>query len=99
MSETDGRKEKNKKKNKKEGRKQEIQKQEPLAASTPPRASKPVPKRTTPARDHSSNYNVREALKRLRSLKSAEQIRAFTRGEKRVTVRRAIAAVLKKFPA
>jgi hypothetical protein len=47
--------------------------------------------------DHSSNYNVREANKMLRALKSPEEIRAFTKGETRLTVNRVVTAVLRHF--
>ena len=46
--------------------------------------------------DHSSNYNVRNAVARLRSLRSPEELDVFTKGEKRLTVTRAIPAVLKR---
>ncbi len=47
--------------------------------------------------DHSSNYNVREAVKELRSLTSPEQVQIFTKGEERLTVTRSIPAVIKRF--
>ena len=72
---------------------------EPLTSSMPVPAEKPVRKPAPAGADRSSKYNVREAIKKLRSLKSADQIRAFTRGEKRTTVKRAIAPALRKFPA
>jgi hypothetical protein len=40
--------------------------------------------------DHSSRHNVREAVRILRSLESYDEVLAFTKGEKRVTVTRAI---------
>ena len=46
--------------------------------------------------DHSSNYNVREAVKKLRSLKSKEEVQAFIKGEKRVSITRAIQPVLNR---
>ena len=40
--------------------------------------------------DHSSNYNAKDALLKLRSLKSRDEITAFTKGEKRITVTKAM---------
>jgi len=42
--------------------------------------------------DHSSNYNVTEAVKKLKSIKSTEELLAFTHGEKRLTISKAIPA-------
>jgi hypothetical protein len=42
--------------------------------------------------DHSSNYNVTEAIKKLKSIKSTEELLAFTHGEKRITITKAIPA-------
>ena len=47
--------------------------------------------------DHSSNYNVRNAVNKLRSLTSPEQVQIFTKGEERLTVTRSIPAVIKRF--
>ena len=44
--------------------------------------------------DHSSNYNVDNAVKKLRSLKDANQVDIFTKDEKRITITRAIQGVL-----
>jgi hypothetical protein len=49
--------------------------------------------------DHSSNYNVRNALAKLRSLRSPEEVNAFTKGEKRLSVTRAIPPMLRRFTA
>jgi hypothetical protein len=46
--------------------------------------------------DHSSNYNVRDALKKLRSLERLEEVQAFTRGEERRTLTRAIPGVMRR---
>ena len=46
--------------------------------------------------DHSSNYNVKEAVKVLRTLKSQEEIDVFTKGEKRITINRAIPAARRR---
>jgi hypothetical protein len=47
-------------------------------------------------KDHSSNYNVKESIAKLRSLKSREEILAFTKGEKRVSVTKVIPAALNR---
>ena len=55
----------------------------------------PAKKVTTPA-DHSSNYNVREALKKLRTKKTREELLGFVKGETRVTVTKVIPARLNR---
>ena len=40
--------------------------------------------------DNSSNYNVQEAIKKLKAIKSTEELLAFTNGEKRLTITKAI---------
>ena len=47
-------------------------------------------------KDLSSNYNVQDALAKLRELKTKEEILSFTKGESRVTLIRAIPAVLNR---
>lgn len=47
--------------------------------------------------DHSSNYNARDAVRKLRTLKSAEQVQEFTKGEQRLTVTQVIPGVMKRF--
>ncbi|TFH23416.1 MAG: hypothetical protein E4H10_12180 [Bacteroidia bacterium] len=42
--------------------------------------------------DHSSNYNVLEANKKLKAIKSTEELLAFTNGEKRQTITKTIPA-------
>jgi hypothetical protein len=44
--------------------------------------------------DHSSNYNVRDAVAKLRTLQDADHVKVFTKGEKRITVTKAIPPVL-----
>lgn len=52
---------------------------------------------STPGFDnHSSNYNVRDALKKLRSLERQEDVQTFTRGEERRTITRAIPGVMRR---
>lgn len=46
--------------------------------------------------DHSSNYNVDDAVKKLRSLKNAKQVSLFTKDEKRVTITRVIQGVINR---
>jgi hypothetical protein len=46
--------------------------------------------------DHSSNYNVQEAVKKLRTLNKTEDVQAFIKGEKRITITRAIQPVLNR---
>ena len=43
--------------------------------------------------DHSSNYNVRDAITILRKLSSAEDVLSFTKGEKRLTITKVIPGV------
>ena len=44
--------------------------------------------------DHSLNYNVKDSVKRMRSLNNIEQVNTFIKGEKRLTVTRAAKGVL-----
>ncbi len=46
--------------------------------------------------DHSSNYNAPLAVKKLRTLKTKEELLAFTKGEKRLTVTKVIPAAMKR---
>ena len=46
--------------------------------------------------DHSSNYNVQNAVSKLRSLKSQKDVQAFTNGEERTTITRLIPGMMKK---
>ena len=46
--------------------------------------------------DHSSPYNVDDAVKKLRSLINADQIEKFTKDEKRVTITRTVKGVLNR---
>jgi hypothetical protein len=86
-----------KKKGKKKDKKKGIPKQEPLAVTALPKLEKPKVPAAAAASVHSSKYNVRNALIKLRTLKNPEQVRAFTKGEKRKTIIRAVAPVLRKF--
>lgn len=51
---------------------------------------------TTNFTDHSSNYNVGEAVKILRSLKNSKEVDIFTKGEKRLTITRVIPGVKRR---
>jgi|GEM_PF-6563917 len=52
---------------------------------------KKTPKRKNKQlQDHSSNYNVNDAVAKLRKLKSVETINIFTKGDKRITVLKAL---------
>ena len=46
--------------------------------------------------DHSSNYNAPLAVKKLRTLKTKEELLSFTKGEKRLTVTKVIPAAMKR---
>jgi hypothetical protein len=46
--------------------------------------------------DHSSNYNVRLALKKIRTLKTKEELLQFTEGEKRLTITKIIPVAIKR---
>ncbi len=46
--------------------------------------------------DHSTNYNAPLAVKKLRTLKTKEELLSFTKGEKRLTVTKVIPAAMKR---
>ena len=46
--------------------------------------------------DNSSNYNAPLAVKKLRTLKSKEELISFTKGKKRLTVTKIIPAAMKR---
>ena len=87
------RKKKSKKKDsiKKTSKKKISQSKESVVKKTETAASPKV------LNDHSSNYNVREANKILRTLKNPEAVHEFTKGETRLTVNRVVEAVLRHF--
>ena len=101
---------KKKKSGKKKGSKKELKKkkQAPVKAvaaspvkADPVKVESPGKKKAqavSPA-DQSSNYNVRDAVSKLKQLKGLEEVAAFTKGEKRVTVTRAIQAVKSRLSA
>ena len=65
----------------------------------PQQASAEIKPESTKFTDHSSNYNARDALGKLRSLKDPGEVNAFVKGEKRVTVTKAVPALLRKLGA
>ena len=89
-------KETKKKKLKKKTIKKDAKKKSKILKAKVVKADKPK-KQAISYTDHSSNYNVREAVKKLRSLTSPEQVQIFTKGEERLTVTRSIPAVMKRF--
>lgn len=70
----------------------ELQKPEPVVEVVKPPVSKPAANI-----DHSSNYNVKDAVAKIRLLKTKEEVLSFTMGEKRVTVTRVLTAAVNKF--
>ena len=85
-----------KKKEKKSAKKKTDQKKTQLVKPPDPKEGK-TSITTGEVTDQSLNYNVRDAVKILRGLKNPEDVRVFTRGENRMTITRAIPAVLMRF--
>ena len=88
-------KKKKEKKKKKPGKKLPLAKVQPEIRSTSaPKAApnKPIAIKT----DHSSNYNAKEAVKKLRTFKTKDELLSFTKGEKRLTVKKVIPAAMKR---
>jgi hypothetical protein len=81
---------------KKKDRKKRIRRQEPFNFPLEQKVEKPKVQALAPDRDKSSNYNVLDALKKLKTLKSEQKVLEFTKGEKRKTVAKAIAPALRK---
>lgn len=81
-----------------------VPKPEAKPATTSASVRKPVVKRSpapkaSPAAgkaDHSSNYNVKEAIAKLRAIKDKDELMAFIKGEKRVTVTKVIPAAMNR---
>ena len=46
--------------------------------------------------DHSSNYNVKDAISKLRSLENQNDAQSFIQGEERTTITRLIPGIIKK---
>ena len=66
-----------------------------LKATTEP-ASKPPRRPTAGKADKSTNYNVKDAIAKLRAIKSRDELMVFIKGEKRVTITKVIPATLNK---
>ena len=81
-------------KKRKGSKKKDIQKKKKLTVS--PKTDQKAGPPADGFSDHSSYYNVRDALQKLRTLTSAEQVRVFTKGEKRTTITRAITPVMNR---
>ena len=67
-----------------------------VAKPAPKAAAKPAPKPVAKVEDRSSNHNVRDAIKKLRALKSRNRVMEFVKGEKRATVTKAIPTALNR---
>ena len=61
-----------------------------------------LPKQVSPApvakvsSDHSSNYNVRDAVVKLRAMQNPDHVRVFTKGETRLTIIKALSPVISR---
>ena len=89
-------KERKKKDQKKKESKKKKSKNKKVQASKLPDSTKNPIEKGKKAIDHSSNYNVRLAVQKLRSLKTPSEIQAFTEGEKRITVTKAVPAAVSR---
>lgn len=78
---------------KKDSKKKESKKKLKTEKPSPVTSVKPDVKNTQNA-DHSSNYNVTEAVKKIRLIKRKEELLSFTKGEKRVTITQIIPAIV-----
>ena len=56
--------------------------------------AEPAPASSSP--DHSTNYNVTQAVAKLRTLKTPEEVKAFTKGEQRITITRIVPSALSR---
>ena len=84
------------KKKKKEIKKNKVSSKREKSAKTDfPEKVIPIPAPKFLA-DHSSNYNVRDAAIKLRSLQTTEDVQAFTKGEKRLSITRIIPAAIRR---
>ncbi len=77
-----------------------VRKPRPATKRIPAPKPKPKPtpksKAATGAVDHSSNYKVFEAIAKIRAIKNRDELLAFIKGEKRVTITKVIPAALNK---
>jgi len=88
-----------KKKSKKKDSKKRLKQGPPIStAAVKPPFSAPVkpPVLESKFTDHSSNYKVSDAVKKLRSLKNTEELLAFTKGEKRLTITRILPGAMRR---
>ena len=90
-------KKKDSKKKKKKAAKKKSGQKKIQAVNTPAQRLEETTRAPDEHWDHSSNYNVREAIKKLRTLKSPEEVNHFTKGETRISVNRVVPAVLRHF--
>ncbi len=88
---------------KKDAKKKDTKKKNILKSKGVGVLEKPVPAASAPRKvpeikkeDDSSKYNATEAIKKLRALKSREELLSFTKNEKRVTVAKVIPAAMKR---
>ena len=86
---------KKKKLEKKELKKKKLKKKEQSKKESGKKESRK--KETTAVlADQSSDYNVRDALARLKTLKNQAEVEAFTKGEERLTITKAIPVALRR---
>jgi hypothetical protein len=79
---------------KKDSKKKDSKKKDSRKKDSKKKDSKKKDSRKTA--DYSSNYNAPLAVKRLRTLKTKEELLSFTKGEKRLTVTKVIPAAMKR---
>jgi hypothetical protein len=80
---------------KKEGKKKKSKKKKNRANSASGILEKPKVLNSKSA-EHSSNYNVKLAIEKLRTLKTISEIQAFTLGEKRITITKFIPSAISR---
>ena len=67
-----------------------------IPAPKPKPKATPKPRPAAGAVDHSSNYKVFEAIAKIRAIKNRDELLAFIKGEKRLTITKVIPAALNK---
>jgi hypothetical protein len=85
-----------KKDNKRKDSKKKARNKKAQAFDKPEKKSRTQPGSRVRFSDHSSNYNVRNAISLLRSLSDPEDVKIFTNGETRVSITKAITPVLNR---
>jgi hypothetical protein len=73
-----------------------VRKSKPAAKPAAKRTPAPKPLPVAGAVDHSSNYKVFEAIAKIRTIKDRDELMAFIKGEKRLTITKVIPAALNK---